>query len=1578
MPPNRLNLFALRRQRLPRTPPPEPTLSRLATSPEPVTVSRRELLGIAGAAAVALPPGGKQLGSGARGPFRLSAGRERLAFSLGGQERWVIDASRFAGAPKLRHTQSDGRIAIELTGATYPGTDVPADFACVIRRSVVGWRMRIKHAFGGLEAEVPFEAWLTGAEPARAQVKAPGVLCAVGAGGKIEASGGEASFCPDWTLRLEGDGVATVSGLDARLRGDALTIALLASQADSLMAEPPAERTLLSLERGDEAWPLPSLPTPAGTRLAAEGSAFDVVTLETGERDGALAQALVASANGDVPRLRFAPGGDLQGVDGRSAALPLGNPRYGVAFDPGGDDAALMADFAHEPTWVSGGGCTLQVGGGAHVEPFEIARRNGTLSSVRCEPALLSFAAPLPGAVVGPAVPSIPVRVSFVADGDLVAQRPPIGRPPVVRPKPEEETPPAERPPVQPRRPVEPKPPADTRPERPPGGTVLTRPDVTIADLALLPFTVPVLRKDDLLYLTFRFINLKLETGAGKPAQLVRVKPNDTAYIVVHFPPQHIGERAFLEESNDEPTPPPVPSRMAGPSRLVFEVPKDTAAIPYTLPALLDWSNFNLSVAPTALPPPLPVALRPQGRRTPAKVIPRLTPGAVPTEAQPAGPASLSPLRLRVDAQRLLGDFSPRMELASPTISANVLRLLVPGEPQPTETAIELPYRLVLSPNASAGWLHSLTRVARNKRVELWHTRLGVKSQDGTIREDQYAYGWDDDQFRVLQVSEPTGIYDKLHTLRAIWSPDYNPDYDKRGPYSDAELLAPAGFLMSMNARDRCQLVWLMADYRLKECQVRVADTKKLMLSSLGAWLDTRYGYDPLALGHGLSLEEWQHIATMGRDQYVKVVEMGYLFPFGQRAALVKVTERKFEVSGNSSIAYLRQRYYIIVREPEKTYAAPGQRNDGRRMPFRKVTLLTRMTPTLTMTPDVAVPGVGAATQDCFWARVQGEDFQWSFIAEDWDGERHQFTAPLIFAGAANELCFRREFMEKVCTHYNATTPPERTKRPTFGQKIAFADTDGAKPGDTALESETVTFGAETDDPAAGFTFETIRLANQPCFYPTVAAAEVRVPAAVVVTGQNAAVPIKIADLYVNSAWQNAANKGSVFAEMLDKSPLNFPGDKGGGLALPNLNLGGLSRQFGPVGDDLANFAGGNFDPTQYFKGAASKLFGCIDLWEIISGVFGDAEVPGLTIDVDKDADGLPKLIRAKYDWTPQVKDFDPLFKANNSGKTATFQLKVTVEVPVSTTPDITYDSLAKLQNFTIDLYCIIVRFNRLEFTARSGSKPDVGVDIAKVEFGGPLSFVNQLQELLKEVLPGFSIDVTPTGVYIGYEFPIPTIAVGVMSIQNITLGAAITLPFTGDPIRFRFSFCSRENPFLLSVSIFGGGGFFAIELTPGGMQMLEASFEFGGVFAFDIGVASGGAYLMAGIYYKWENGDSTLTGYVKCGGHLSVLGIITISAEFYLGLTYESAGNRCWGQAKLTVEIEILFFSFSVTLTVEREFANSGGGSAYLPTGERFAALGTAAEIASLGRGAFGQVPPTIEETMTAQDWQTYCGTFA
>jgi hypothetical protein len=56
----------------------------------------------------------------------------------------------------------------------------------------------------------------------------------------------------------------------------------------------------------------------------------------------------------------------------------------------------------------------------------------------------------------------------------------------------------------------------------------------------------------------------------------------------------------------------------------------------------------------------------------------------------------------------------------------------------------------------------------------------------------------------------------------------------------------------------------------------------------------------------------------------------------------------------------------------------------------------------------------------------------------------------------------------------------------------------------------------------------------------------------------------------------------------------------------------------------------------------------------------------------------------------------------------------------------------------------------------------------------------------------------------------------------------------------------------------------------------------------------------------------------------VNVLGLLTVSVIYYLELRYQFEDGSLWGKASVTVEIELLFFSKSVTLTLERRLAGS------------------------------------------------------
>ena len=282
------------------------------------------------------------------------------------------------------------------------------------------------------------------------------------------------------------------------------------------------------------------------------------------------------------------------------------------------------------------------------------------------------------------------------------------------------------------------------------------------------------------------------------------------------------------------------------------------------------------------------------------------------------------------------------------------------------------------------------------------------------------------------------------------------------------------------------------------------------------------------------------------------------------------------------------------------------------------------------------------------------------------------------------------------------------------------------------------------------------------------------------------------------------------------------------------------------------------------------------------------------------------------------------------------------------------------LTDFTLNLIpgvaeVMALRFERIAFVSATGAKSAFDATVADdgIAFLGPLSFLTEIKRFLGDSLgspPG--IDVSPAGVRVGYGIALPTIGVGVFVLQNVAISAELRLPFGAPddelPVRFRFSFCTRHQPFLLTVSALGGGGFVALELGPDGIALLEVSLEFGAAVALNLGIASGSVSVMAGIYFRLELAGPqpgvSLTGYVRCNGSLEVLALVSISVEFYLGLTWKDP--KAWGLARLTVEVEIAFFSKSVTLEVERQFS------------------GTSAD-------------PTFQELMMLEDWAAYRSAF-
>jgi hypothetical protein len=768
-----------------------------------------------------------------------------------------------------------------------------------------------------------------------------------------------------------------------------------------------------------------------------------------------------------------------------------------------------------------------------------------------------------------------------------------------------------------------------------------------------------------------------------------------------------------------------------------------------------------------------------------------------------------------------------------------------------------------------------------------------------------------------------------------------------------------------MTARDRDQIVILTSGFAGYGVATTGGDipyvpqpveASKLYLSALGGWLSSNgawpdnvfyqyFPFHPIPIGAGgavargpgvadtpivdprgrlpfttvtLDLVAWKHVATQGRDHYVKIVYDGYLYPFGHKASLVKVTERQFvgpAPGRDTPVAYLRQRMFVVVRELLKDYTGAAFSYGGREMPLTQVKIDTKTS------PDINSPiYIGS---DSFWIDVGAGHFPYKVTATDLAGKQVDFHAPLIFVGlsetnlAAVKAAYVADDLQRRCD--------------VKGRNIAYADPNA---GDTTFKTTALYFDTEVLQPEGPWP-------TAP-FLPSLDRASVTVPTISNLLGRQVAVLVGYYQPYLQVGMDPHAG---VFLDIVGNPPgVGFTADKAGGLATPNLTLDALSARKGLVSGSADHAAQGVISPSEYFGPMDAKLFGTIPLGDLI---------PIDPSTLVADATNNSPEVRCKFDpnrtdpvtstthivWKPDLTDYKPpgsvvFCEFNQDSQSSELILKVEIVRKFDGTPTTT-TAHGRLSNFRLTLLGIVgIKVQAIDFTSQDHQKTIVVADLAAnhaIVFEGALSFIQTLSDILPPGLFGGSgpnIQVTPKALRVTYTLGLPPITAGAFSLQNIAILAGVDLPWLDGKPGFEFGFASRSRPFLVTVEIFGGGGFVHLLIDADGVQMVEASIEFGGNFAFDVGVASGGVHAMAGVYIQLATNSTTLTGFVDIGGEVSVLGIISISLDLNLSLSWieNPQGKFIDGKATMSISVHIIFFSISVSVTVERKFQAGSG----------------------------------------------------
>jgi hypothetical protein len=220
------------------------------------------------------------------------------------------------------------------------------------------------------------------------------------------------------------------------------------------------------------------------------------------------------------------------------------------------------------------------------------------------------------------------------------------------------------------------------------------------------------------------------------------------------------------------------------------------------------------------------------------------------------------------------------------------------------------------------------------------------------------------------------------------------------------------------------------------------------------------------------------------------------------------------------------------------------------------------------------------------------------------------------------------------------------------------------------------------------------------------------------------------------------------------------------------------------------------------------------------------------------------------------------------------------------------------------------------------------------------------------------------------------------LDISGLGLSASVDVPFLGQPATATFSFASKEKPFTVAVSMFGGSGYITLVLGLHQVQQVTAGADFGGNFELNLGVASGGIQLVAGIFYNYSDTTGVqLTGYVKLSGGVTVLGFISVGVSLDLELTYQENNGQSWvtGSATLTLSVGIFCFHVSFGFTIQKQFSGSGSPPAAQDPNLRMRGLRSALEPDD-NPGQF-QDPVTaahFSDFMSVTNWDNYCAVFS
>lgn len=909
---------------------------------------------------------------------------------------------------------------------------------------------------------------------------------------------------------------------------------------------------------------------------------------------------------------------------------------------------------------------------------------------------------------------------------------------------------------------------------------------------------------------------------------------------------------------------------------------------------------------------------------------------------------------------------------------------VVYSNPSSSQTAIEVPWFMVMSPSDESGWEHPLVGRTRDGRTEVWQTRLATRTFDSS--------------------GNPTGYDHSSDTLRVIWLRDS----------SAAKMLAvrPSGiatrpltanypFAMRPNPQDRSDIARLtgMTSNSSGTGAVKggLADPidVDLTLSALGATMRAEGAWNEPGVS---GLTSWQQRTWDGRDTYIRTTRRGFLYPFAVPAVLVTEVTREFLADAGGTVrAFERESQRIVVAEPRIDLdRASGVPHGGRGTPFSSIRFRTMATPAI----------AGAATPlSGQWARctvfvpklASGEPFSFTVTGVDRSGRRITFDTPMLFAEdkavGGNRANFTRAGSTALRTYFNGLPGLERRAR-LRGVYVAFAD-DGGVDGSTSMPIASLDWHIDIGAPRG--SARDLARERRPYSFPRMERASVNVDGVSAMAGNSQGIDVSFPDLYL-SGGIGSSDLG-IYLQGIGTQNVGAGAQRGGGISAPSMDVAGIGRVTGVLPGspgDLPSFdvAVPTINPASMLRGFT--LFGGISLADLLpdpidmlvrnpsTGAWEpNPKAPAFATDrsFDVDLPDIPTEVFIRYEWRPELKVGSGLVgKLLPEANLADFY--VLVEAKASALElEAYWLAEGALTNMKIAFFgdqpFVYVILDRLGFTAGSARANDMQVEIGEVVFSGALAFLSNMARFLTFGSGnGPILDIDARSITTGFSLAVPEVALGAVNVSGLATRVAINLPFGEDPVRFGLDFSSPSDPFAVTVMGIGGGGWFGLDVGLDGVESLNIGALIKASLEIDLGVAAGGVSCSFGLQYEISGvGASTVmsfTAFVCIKGRVEVLGIVTVGIEMCMGLTLRlpPPGERIKlvGQATCTVKVKVCGIRKSVRITMRRTI--TGGVMPAVPS-----ARSARSEITP---GADAIVPITFSDVMDQADWTAWCGAFA